>query len=383
MNNNLIKLLFLTLLLITLLATSVYAQDSTNVLPLHTGKSYILDFPVKVTRVVGGDPSAMELNLFKKDTTNAEAPGYQLLIAPIAEKNTNIIVWSEIGLYVFDVIIDNSSPYTAETIINVPKNNKKFTIPIMESSQFKGQTVNTNLEEKNKLTIAKNTGDIIDAEDSSDNESSSNQNEQTSDQQQDFVLDKPPAPLNDTNKDIKKESVTLKPQIPVNNSKVDIKKENISENIQKTEPENIEITLKPQIATNFNVEHSLDSKAEKLYSGKLFVDNEGLKLEINSVNKVDNSLVIHISLENTSTDCKYLLWDLTKVANDAGEKFNVRNQNLPPGIVYPGKVIKGEIIAYPKNDSQKLPSSGKISVALLGTQGETLVKTEIPLQNAL
>ncbi|MEW5821226.1 MAG: pilus assembly protein N-terminal domain-containing protein, partial [Cyanobacteriota bacterium] len=127
------KKLIITLAIILTFSASVLAQENTNILPLHTGKSYVLDFPVKVTRVVGGDPSAMELNLFKKDENNPDSNGYQLLVAPISERTTNIIVWTEAGLYVFDVIIDNSSPFTADTIINVP-DAKKFTIPLVNTT---------------------------------------------------------------------------------------------------------------------------------------------------------------------------------------------------------------------------------------------------------
>src|SRR3989339_420387 len=92
-----LKQLILTLAFILCISGSIMAQGNTNVLPLHTGKSYILDFPVKITRVVGGDPSAMELNLFNKKDQNPDDIGYQLLIAPISEKNTNLIIWTEKG----------------------------------------------------------------------------------------------------------------------------------------------------------------------------------------------------------------------------------------------------------------------------------------------
>lgn len=131
-----ISTILAVLVLQLMLLSPTLAQEVTNLLQLHTGKSYILDFPVRVTRVVGGDPSAIELNLFKKEEMPGQPQGYQLLVVPIAEKNTNIIIWTDLGLYVFDVIIDNSASLTAETITYVPKT-KKFVVPLTEVGQKK------------------------------------------------------------------------------------------------------------------------------------------------------------------------------------------------------------------------------------------------------
>ncbi|MEW5819674.1 MAG: hypothetical protein AB1782_05735, partial [Cyanobacteriota bacterium] len=167
----------------------------------------------------------------------------------------------------------------------------------------------------------------------------------------------------------------LKPQIKINPAPVE------KSEPEKQNPEVIEISLKPQTTNEFDIHSSIDSKASKLYNGQLKSDNNGLNLEISSVNVVNNSLVIHLSLKNITSDCKYLLWDLTKVTDDNGTSLLVRNQNLPPGIIAPGKTVKGDIVAYPKKDNQSLPTSGNLHFALLGLQGELLFKTEIPLQN--
>jgi hypothetical protein len=347
------------------------AQNTTNILPLHTGKSYILDFPVKVTRVVGGDPSAMELNLFKKETDDGTKTGYQLLIAPISEKNTNIIIWTEGGIYVFDVIIDNSSPYTAETIIKVPSDTMKFTIPVVESSGARIQAVNVQPEqdiqdntfEQNDYTLKYGP-----------------YTEETIDSQpvQDISLDEPPAPEEDSSVTLpaleKKPEEDSKLHIPINIS------DKKPEKTEKRKLEVIDIPLKPQVATNYDVQSSLDERPESLFSGKLIIENNGLKLQIDSVNKVEDSLVIHLSLTNTTNETSYLLWDLTKVSDINGDRLSVRNQNLPPGIIPPGKRVKGDIIAYSRSERKQLPTSGKIFLTLLNTQGEVIVESEIPLR---
>lgn len=451
-----LKQLILTLAFILCISGSIIAQGNTNVLPLHTGKSYILDFPVKITRVVGGDPSAMELNLFNKKDQNPDDIGYQLLIAPISEKNTNLIIWTEKGMYVFDVMIDNSSPYTAETIITVPEE-KKFIVPITNSFDSTIQAVkqqNANETDTNEGQILPNDYPVV--PETNDNTSQDVTNDKANPEitktdttsidtskdlpglikpaiakednkintaikaSENFTLDTPPKPTKEEPKEdnkknkkdkpkkeliddlskkepqktttivIKKEvkpektkdetiSVNLKPQIKINEAQ--IATANISkQTIKETQPPKvIEIYLKPQTVNNYNVKRSLDTEASHLYSGKINASNNGLKLTINSINKVDNSLVIHLEIANSASECKYLLWDLTKVSDEKGQRLYVRNQNLPPGIISPGKNINGNIVATPKNNSQKLPTEGMLHLTILGLQGETVLNTEIPL----
>jgi hypothetical protein len=374
---NLWVYLIIFVAIIMFMPSRALAQDNTNILPLHTGKSYIIDFPVKVTRVVGGDPSAIELNLFKKEISGEELPGYQLLIAPIAERNTNIIVWTEAGIYVFDIVIDNSSPYTAETIIKAPADTKKFNIPVVEASRANIQAI----EDATKGLTSQNTfeqNDYVEYPDAANiemPESAINLDEPPGPD----PLDKPiPAPINsqqETQPVSQPEKVQLPPvektaTIPINIS---------NDKPENKPPEVIDIPLKPQVATNYDVQSSLDTKTSNLYTGKQSQESNGLKLEINSVNQIDNSLVIHLTLLNTTSETRYLLWDLTKVEDLSGNRLFVRNQNLPPGIIPPEKKIKGDIIAYPKTGKQQLPTSGKIAISLLNTQGETIIQTEIPL----
>lgn len=455
-----IKKIILTLALLLSITGTVFAQGNTNVLPLHTGKSYILDFPVKVTRVVGGDPSAMELNLFNKKDQNPDETGYQLLIAPISEKNTNLIIWTENGMYVFDVIIDNSSPYTAETIITVP-DDKKFIVPITNPFKSNIQAVtqqnsndtdntdgqilpnnypevpeanNDNTQEDIETTDSTEKDTTVEEEDSrelpklikpiiSDKDNNTDASTKVTN---DFALDLPPDPANEAEKkDDKKEekqedkkltqkskkekidsislkqlkepennkkkakakpiikeetvSVNLKPQIKINEAQIATANISKTTTKEKKPPKMIEIDLKPQTVNNYNVKRSLDTEASHLYSGKTNETNNGLKLTINSINRVDNSLVIHLELSNSASECRYLLWDLTKVTDEKGQRLYVRNQNLPPGIISPGKNINGNIVATPKTGSQQLPTEGMLHLTILGLQGETIFNTEIPL----
>lgn len=415
------------------------AQDYNNVLPLHTGKSYILDFPVKVTRVVGGDPSAMELNLFKKDISNGEIPGYQLLIAPIAEKNTNIIVWTEIGMYVFDVDIDNSSPYTSETIVSVPKI-KRFTIPLTESSNSK--TIPENLNKNNQLAISSSTGDIIE----NPNPNLQNNNIENNDplQKNDYLdvlqqnknldssktnninLDSPPNPENKENKKKKRFSFfssskkeDKKPEnkpnnISKNNEEISLKKDEIKQSTPKTEKNSkpIKVDLKPQIPitvnstikkSNNNTEEVISlTKQEKTQKNISKDENKiantipssptnkptinkipplPLKLSINKISKFEDKIILNISLQNNSSEPKYVLWDLTKVIDQTGNSFYVKNLNLPPGILYPSQSLTGDIaaLARPTEKSQML-SSKQIKISIFGSQGQLLINSDISVK---
>lgn len=381
-NFKLLKSTILGIIIIFFVTSSIFAQGAANVLPLHTGKSYILDFPVKVTRVVGGDPSAMELNLFKKEDPE-QGTGYQLLIAPISERTTNIIVWTDIGLYVFDVIIDNSSPYTADTIVTVPKE-KKFEIPLVQPSESNIPTVYSPDKQSTDLTPE------ISSDLNSDNASAAASVEEESGtsflDSPDLALDEPPEP-DEATPDTKisnidkpeKPPVNLKPLIKIDDEPEKTATASETKTKPEKKPEVIEINLKPQTSTDFEIRSSIDSQTSKLFNGKLENIKDGLKLIINSVNLVNNSLVIHLSLQNITSDCKYLLWDLTKVTDDRGQSLLVRNQNLPPGIVSPGNTIKGDIVAYTKSESQPIPRSGNLYFALLGLQGDVIFSTEIPL----
>lgn len=403
-----IKRLIITLAIIFFANMCVNAQSDTNVLPLHTGKSYILDFPVKVTRVVGGDPSAMELNLFKKDENSTEDTGYQLLISPISEKNTNIIVWTEGGLYVFEVLIDNNSLYTAETIVDVPVE-KKFVVPIMQVAQTNIQPVETEdnippqtyLKADEMVQNPNNEGYTVYEEGESshsfidDNVATSiDDPPQLTDQNKNFYppvvnnnketgaagafeLDDPPKPdleplkpVKQKNVSKKKDPVHLKPSVKIASSQ------------KHKQPQNekvIDFEFKPQQPTNNTMMPQPVDENINLLRNNVEYNNDGLQLVVDSVKRDNNTLKIALSLKNTSTICKYLLWDLTRVNDNKGNSLYVRNHNLPPGIVTPGKKIKGEIIAYPKSDDKQLPVEGILNLALLGLQGDTIFDAELPI----
>lgn len=440
------KKLILTIALIMLINAPLGAQNDTNVLPLHTGKSYVLDFPVKVTRVVGGDPSAMELNLFKKDEDAPTDTGYQLLISPISEKNTNIIVWTEKGLYVFEVIIDNSSLYTADTIVDVPME-KKFVVPITQVAQTNIQPVETEnnypVEQELKADeMVKNPNDeaytvfedneapapLVEEPPALNSEQAASlppfqppvveQNPSSSSETgaaSSFELDEPPAPDKDIQQD-NREPVKLKPQIKITSTKkkpAPVKEEIIefqvkhnnkeplqtnkdsqqhnkaakdsnklafsTESLPLAPEETVKIESRPQHRPQNTIQAPQATPQSNLFNGNMEFSNDGLTLTVDSITKENNALKISMTLKNSSTICRYLLWDLTRIDDNKGNTLYVRNHNMPPGIITPGKKIKGEIIAYPKSDKTQLPSGGMINLALSGLQGDTIFNAQIPI----
>lgn len=373
----------------------VKAQDKTNLLLMHTGKSYILDFPIKVTRVVGGDPSAIELNLFKKKELEGELPGCQLLIAPISEKNTNIIIWTEVGLYVFDVVIDNSSPRTVETIINVPKGNKKFNIPLVESSQNVTKTVKPVEADQQEIDLSDDTisNDVeyqVKGPDNNDenfdepdsiqenkNNNIKNNKEKTVDT---LIIDQPPE-LNENTPVETVQKKQPKPKVEKKVEKASPKKVQAKKPVekQKKREEVIIIDLKPQASKKIDIESSLSEKPEERFVGKINNSSEGLKLTVGAVNIVNNSFVINLTLKNSSNQVKYLLWDLTKVTDSTATNFLVRNKSLPPGIIDPEKELKGSIVALPKSKNINLRRIKALHLSILNTEGEVIINTDIPL----
>jgi hypothetical protein len=107
---------FIGLLSIFLFSNSCFALDTINKdLSVRTGYLYLLSFDEKVLNYKSGNDEAVTLELL----SNIFNDRHELIIKPVKELNTNLIVWTQNAVYNFNLSIDNNPAPKSPNLVHI------------------------------------------------------------------------------------------------------------------------------------------------------------------------------------------------------------------------------------------------------------------------